>query len=125
MVPLMAEKCDPNDHIRLSAIQVSAHIGVPEEERALPQALEVDLTLFPTKSLQNLGDDLSRTIDYHAVWQKTREIGAERPRKLIETLAGDLAEYFWAELDLARIEVTVRKFILPGTGSVSVTVSKR
>jgi len=111
------------DQIRLSAIRVSTHIGVPDEERAQPQSLEVDLTLVPVKGFAQAGDELEGTIDYFSVWQRVHEIAGEKPRKLIETLAEELANAVLKEYEaVAEVGVVVRKFILPQTGSVSVTI---
>tara|TARA_R110002096_G_scaffold292391_3_gene486923 strand:+ start:9196 stop:9564 length:369 start_codon:yes stop_codon:yes gene_type:complete len=114
----------PQDRIFLSAIRVSSHIGVPDEERAIPQTLEVDVTLFPIQKLAGLADDLEKTINYYEVWLLVRNRAAERPRKLIETLAEELAEQILANFALSAVEITVRKFILPDTGSVSVSISR-
>ncbi len=108
--------------IDLAAIRVSAHIGVPDEERALPQTLEIDLSLVPTRELRSIDDDLAKTINYYEVWLEVRSLAAERPRKLIETLAEEIADQVLAKFDISQIEVTVRKFILPDTGAVSVSL---
>jgi hypothetical protein len=51
-------------------------------------------------------------------------IAADHPRKLIETLADELADRLIAEFSLRWIEVTIRKFILPQTDWVSVSVRR-
>ena len=110
------------DQIQLNAIRVSTHIGVPDEERATAQTLEIDLTLIPMSGFAGLDDEIDGTINYFDVWQQVKAIAAERPRKLIETLAEDLATALLADEKLARIRVEVRKFILPDTASVSVAI---
>ena len=47
-----------------------------------------------------------------------------RPRKLIETLADDIAETILHEFGLRWIEVTIRKFILPNAEWVSVSTRR-
>ena len=37
-----------NDHIHIEKLEVFAHIGVPDEERASPQRLIVNITFSPT-----------------------------------------------------------------------------
>jgi len=121
----MMERANHGDEIWLWGVQVSARIGVPEEERRLPQTLELDLGLVPAESFENLEDELERTIDYERVWRRAREIAVERPRKLIETLADELAWSLLREFGLREVSVELRKSVLPGTSSVSVRVRRR
>ncbi|MFT5464971.1 MAG: dihydroneopterin aldolase [Verrucomicrobiales bacterium] len=112
--------------IRLNGIRVETHVGVPAEERAHPQTLKIDLCLSSTQPFDRLDDDITKTIDYHAVWTRVHEIATNRPRKLIETLADDLAQQLLADFPLiAEISVVIHKFILPETDSVSVSTTRR
>jgi len=52
------------------------------------------------------------------------EVVGERPRKLIETLADQLAAALLAEFSLRWIEITIRKFILPNTEWVSISIRR-
>lgn len=115
---------DSPDRITLSAIRVSSQIGVPDEEREIPQTLEIDVVLFPSQKLVALADDIEKTVNYYEVWLMVRKMAAERPRKLIETLAEELAEAILTSFPLNAVEITVRKFILPDTGSVSVSIQR-
>ncbi len=110
------------DSIAITALGVVCRVGVPEEERAVPQRLELDLVLWPRRDFRELGDRLEGTVDYGAVALRCRELAASQPRQLIETLAGELAVALLAGWPLRAVRVTVRKFILPDCGSVSVTV---
>lgn len=110
--------------IGIQGLEVMAHIGVPEEERAVPQRLLIDLRFAASVQPEVLKDDLSLTVDYAAVNLRVSEIVSEYPRKLIETLADDLSEILLQEFSLGWIELTIRKFILPQTEWVSVTVRR-
>ncbi len=99
-----------------------APVGVPDGERAVPQRLAIDLKFAALNQPADLNDDLALTVDYHAVSQRVTAIAQERPRKLIESLADELGSILLAECSLRWIEITVRKFILPGTKWVSVSV---
>jgi dihydroneopterin aldolase len=59
-------------------------------------------------------------VDYFAVSQRITALAAEKPRQLIERLADDIAVAVLKEFAVRRIEVTVRKFILPNTEHVAV-----
>ncbi len=110
------------DQIRLNAVRIVTHIGVPDEERARAQSLEVDLILVPESGFGSANDELEGTIDYLQVWNQVQDVAAEKPRKLIETLAEDLARKILENPAIQKVGVEVRKFILPQTGSVSVTI---
>lgn len=108
------------NEILIKSLSVECHIGVPDEERAQPQRLLIDATLVPRTPFADLNDDLALTADYDAASRRISAIAAERPRKLIETLAADLAAMLLQEFPLLAAEVEIRKFILPQTEYVAV-----
>lgn len=110
--------------IAVRGLQVSACVGVPDEERAAPQRLLIDISFAALSQPEKLHDDIELTIDYHAVSLRVNEVIADHPRKLIETLADEIAEKLLLEFRLRWIEVTIRKFILPQTEWVAVTIRR-
>lgn len=111
------------DAIRINGLEVQARIGVPDEERAQPQKLVIDAVL--EGDFRGLRDDIARTTDYAAAAEWLRAECARREVRLLETLAGDLAHGLLAgfpQIEAATIEI--RKFVLPGTKSVSVRVRR-
>lgn len=110
------------DRIRIRGLKLSTRVGVPEAERASPQVVAVDAELEPATDLSGLGDDLGRTVDYHAVSEAFKGVAAQGERRLIETLAEDLAREALGFAGVAAAAVEVRKFILPDTDWVSVSV---
>ena len=52
----------PDDEIRIKELELTARVGVSEEERAQPQRITVSLVLRLRSSFAELEDDLSRTI---------------------------------------------------------------
>lgn len=115
-----------NDQIFIRGLVVASHIGVPEKERAQSQDLLVTVIMAPRNEAPGtpLEDDIERTIDYHAVSIRAEDIAAERPRKLIETLAEDIASTLMEEFAIASITVEIEKFILPNTRCVGVTITR-
>lgn len=97
---------------------------MPDEEREHWQAVSLDVTIEPRAGLGGLDDSVEKTIDYFAVSQTVREIAAERPRKLIETLAEDIASVVLRDWPAMRVAVTVRKFILADTEHVAVSIER-
>lgn len=110
--------------IEVRGLEVDACIGVPDEERAIPQKLLLDLRFTSTEQPHEPDDEITWTIDYHDVVTRAELLVAKRPRKLIETLADELSAMLIREFPLAWVEVTVRKFILPRTEWVGVTVRR-
>jgi len=108
------------DSIVIAGLALTAHIGVPDEERAEPQRLTVNLTLTPERDFSDLDDDLANAVDYHAVALAVQILAAERPRRLIETLAENIAGMILTRFAVSLVEVEVRKYILPDTDFVAV-----
>jgi FolB domain-containing protein len=110
--------------IAIKSLEVTARVGVPEEERSEPQKLLMDLSFTAADQPVDLGDDITLTVDYFAVSRRVIAIAADRPRKLIETLADDTAAILLGEFALRWVEITIRKFILPDTEWVSVSLRR-
>ncbi|MDR1190379.1 MAG: dihydroneopterin aldolase [Verrucomicrobiales bacterium] len=114
------------DRIHINRLTVSARVGVSDAERARPQRLEISLTFpVPTVSAAAAGDDLSLTVDYFAVGETVKRVAAARPRKLLETLAEEIAAAVLAEFTVSAVTLEVRKFILPETNFVSLVIERR
>jgi len=110
------------ERIAIRGQRVSVRIGVPDGERAAEQEVEVSVTMTPARRFEGAGDRLEGTVDYFAVSQRVIAVARERERRLVETLAGDIASMVRGEFAVSRVEVEVRKFILPDTESVGVRV---
>lgn len=113
------------DRIDLHGLGLVANIGVPQEERAIPQRLEADVALWPAMPLAGLNEDLSHTINYYDVAVACRDEALRTERLLIETLAEDLCRLLLRRWPLALVRVRVHKFILPDTQAVSVTLTRQ
>ena len=113
------------DKISIAEIEVECRIGVPDEERSAPQRLLISLELEKNLSIAARSDDLTKTIDYHVVWLRVREICSEKERRLIETLAEEIAEIILREFMPETVRVEIRKFILPETRHVAVRIERR
>ncbi len=112
------------DRIFVADLELFSHIGVPDAERAAPQRLTVNLCLVPRVCFSQLDDDITNTVDYFALTRRVRALASERPRKLIETLAQEMAVCCLEEFAVAWVEVEVRKYILADTTYVSVRVQR-
>lgn len=110
--------------IQIQGLSLLAEVGVSDEERLQPQKLCFDIRFAGLLQSELLEDNLSKTVDYHAVSLRVEEISRERPRCLIETLADEVAATLLEEFQLRWIELTIRKFILPNVEYVAVTVRR-
>lgn len=112
------------DTIEIRRLKVSTHIGVPDEERAEAQVLWVSVTMTPSQGFDGLADDLSRTINYYEVALEIEALAAGKPRRLIETLALEIADRLLAGHPLLKVAVTIEKHILPNTECVAVHLER-
>ena len=96
-----------------------ARIGIGMDERAQPQRIVINLTVWPNAPFEKLQDDISRTINYVDLCRGARELAEGREWKLIETLASDLSSHLIERFSLKAIELEIRKFVLPNTAYVS------
>ena len=112
------------DVIRIERIELLAHIGVPDDERAQPQRLTSNIAFWPRKSGAELNDDIAQAVNYAAVCAEVRKFAGGRRDKLIETLADALALHLLDMFEIRRITIELRKYILPEVEFVSVTVTR-
>ena len=112
------------DVIRIEQLEVLAHIGVPDDERASAQKLTFNLALFPARSLDDLNDEIGRAVNYAAVCDEVKKFVGQRRDKLIETLADALASHLLEAFEIRRVTVELRKYILPDVEFVSVSVTR-
>ncbi len=112
------------DAIEIRRLNVRSHIGVPDEERAVPQDLSVTTRMIPSAGFEGLNDEITATVDYHAVSLEIKTLAASRPRKLIETLAVEIAEHLLENHPLTRVAVSIEKKILPNTDCVAVHIER-
>ena len=107
------------ERIHIEQLEVSAHVGVPDQERAQPQRLVFNVTLWP--EVAEPGDDLARTVNYSAAADCLKQFVQGQSCRLIETLAEGAAKELLTKFKLRRVEVEVRKFVLPDAAFVAVT----
>lgn len=111
--------------ITIKALKLRTAIGVPDAERAEPQELEADVLIEPRCAFAAMGEDIAATVDYHAVCLGLETLAATGERRLIETLAAEMADWVLEHHPAARVRVRLRKFILPQTRWVGVETERR
>lgn len=118
----------PPDRISLRGMRFLGRHGVTLEERMEPQPFEVDVDLELDLGPAAASDDLTRTVDYSAVFDLVRDAVEGTSFRLIEALAGTIAERTLAQHAAASVEVRVRKPKAPLPGAfetVEVRLARR
>ena len=110
--------------MHIEGLEVFAHIGVPDEDRAAVQRLRFHVTYWPLRPMQELNDEIERAVNYAGVGAELTKFVEGRRDKLIETLANALALHLLEEFQIRRVIVEVRKYILPEVDFVSVIVTR-
>ncbi len=113
-----------SDRIQIKGLRLVTRVGVPDEERALPQSVAANVSITLARSFKGFDDRIEHTIDYYRVSQRLREVAASGERRLIETLAEDLAAAVVAFDGVCAVTLEVEKFILPDCDRVSVEITR-
>lgn len=111
--------------ISIVDLEVFYRVGVPDAERAQPQRLLLTVEMEADFTVAARSNDIADTIDYFAVSQRLLKFGEGRSWKLIEKLATDIANTILIEFKPASVMVEVKKFIIPETRYVSVSLSRK
>ena len=117
-------KAESDDRIHIEQLKIVARVGVSKRERARSQRLALSITIWPRFQADDLGDDVTKTVDYSKLFQEAKKFVQGRADKLIETLADAIAEHLLRKFAIRRITVELRKFVLKGADYVSVTLNR-
>jgi dihydroneopterin aldolase len=97
------------DRIILSKLVFEGRHGVTDGERAQAQPFEVDVEIHLDTRPAGLADDLSKTVDYADAFEICRSVVEGPSRRLIETIAEEIAQKLLARSEsLGASEVVVR-----------------
>jgi 7,8-dihydroneopterin aldolase/epimerase/oxygenase len=110
--------------IHVEQLELLARLGVPDDERATPQRLALNLTIEPENDFRALDDRIENTVDYFLVAQTVQRLAAARPRRLLETLAEEIAQEVLSRFAVRSVELELRKFVLPDTAFVAVRLRR-
>ena len=112
------------DQIHIEQLEISARIGVPQEERAAPQRLVVSISFWPYHPADDLADKIENAINYSSVVEETKNFVREQSVNLIETLADRLAMHLMKNFRMQKVTIELRKFPFEDANYVSVTVTR-
>lgn len=107
--------------VRVQGLEVIALVGLHAEERSVPQVVVVSVDCRLSIA-EVYSDDLAQTSDYAPFVAEIRRLACAHPRRLIETLAEEIAEVCFADPRVSTAVVRVDKpHKLAGCSSVGVT----
>ena len=114
-----------SDLIRVIDLEIFAHIGVPDAERRDAQRLLVSLVMsMDSFSPAASTDNLVWTLNYDDVIERVKNLTAKRPRKLLESLAEEMAFDLLKTFPIKQITLEIKKFIRPDTRYISVKIER-
>lgn len=102
-----------SDHILVSGLRVETRVGWTAEERADPQFLLVDLDVETDLAPSSASDDLGDTLDYASLVAEVAEYVGSREARLLERLAGEIADLVSAKKGVKRVTVEIAKEVVP------------
>lgn len=88
--------------VTLAGMRFHARVGILDHEQALPQPLEVDVTVRRYAH----SDDV---LDYREVYRRTRDRFERQPLDYLEGIASDIADSLLALDGVMSVRVAVRK----------------
>lgn len=97
------------DRITLTGLRVFGRHGVFDHERADGQEFLVDVTVWIDLDAAARSDDLADTLDYGALAQRATAIVGGPPCKLVEAVAGRVADDVMTDARVHAVEVTIHK----------------
>jgi dihydroneopterin aldolase len=97
------------DRIIIPEYRISCFVGVSKEERDAAQDVLIDVELQLDLSPAGRADEFALTVDYDAVCKTVATAVGRRPRKLIETIAEEVAEVLLADYPVQAVKVQVKK----------------
>ena len=98
------------DKIILTGISVFGHHGCSEEEQQHGQNFKVDIEMDLDLTLAGQTDNLAATVDYSKVLEDVEKIVGGTPRKLIETVAEEIANTLLKKYSLIKsLKVVLHK----------------
>jgi dihydroneopterin aldolase len=107
------------DTLRLHGIVLFAHMGVRDAEREVGQKIHIDIEMAADFRGAARSDALSDAIDYEKVYRLVEGTVASRRFKLLESLAGELADALLEAFPAEEVSVKVQKPNVPFQGTLS------
>jgi len=109
------------DNIIIKNAICQCNVGITEQEQQTKQEIIVDLTIQKDLQPAATSDNIKDTLDYYALHQEVKNKIENKPYKLLETIAEEIAEMIPAS-----VTVTVKKpAALQNTKYAAVTITRK
>jgi dihydroneopterin aldolase len=109
------------DSVYVNGIEFEAAHGYTAAERRLTRRFRCNIELFSDLAAAARSDRIQDTIDYRAVCATAVAIGTERTFKLLEALAGAIADAVQERYPAVGITIVVEKLAPPCPGAPAVS----
>jgi dihydroneopterin aldolase len=109
------------DCIRIQNMSFYGYHGVDAEERRLGGKFSLDVEMYLDLRAAGEGDDLTRTVDYKAVYETVRRVHDGQHFLLLEALAHQVAQAILGDFAVEEVVVRVRKHSVPLQGLIDYT----
>jgi dihydroneopterin aldolase len=109
------------DRIRIANMVFYGRHGVDPQERALGGRFSFDVDLWLDLRPAGQTDDLTKTVDYSAVYGLIAELQAGHQYMLLEALAHHIAQRVLAQFPVEAVTVRARKHSVPLAGLIDHT----
>ena len=112
------------DCIRIEGLELTARVGVPDEEREEPQRLTANLLLELERAFGCMSDQIESTVDYFALSRAVQEVARAGSRRLLETLAAEIASRILRDFAVRTVTLELRKYVLADAAFVAVRIRR-
>ncbi len=103
----------------MSSMSFYGYHGVLPQERELGQQFVVDVELQLDLRMAGESDDPNKTVSYADVYDVVRRVVTGSPKKLIETVAEQIAAILLQQFNVQQVLVRVKKPAAPVPGQFS------
>lgn len=112
------------DRLVIHDLAADCRVGVFDWEQERPQTIWIDLELPIDAAAAAERDDVGATIDYSRLVGAVRQRVEQRPYRLLETLAEDVAGLVLEGFHAESVTVRVKKRSLPGVDYAAVELTR-
>ena len=113
------------DTLVIRDLVAECRIGVFEWEQAQPQKIWIDLELEIDAAKSAQQDNVDATIDYGKLVTAIRQLVQQKPYRLLETMAEEVAALILREFATPKVFVRVKKRALPGIDYAAVEITRK
>jgi FolB domain-containing protein len=100
---------DAFDKILITDLLARGRLGVPAEERMIPQDILINLVLYTDTRRAGESDSIDDSVDYAITTRSVLELVEKSTRHTVEALAEDIAQLCLCSLLVSGVSVRIEK----------------